>query len=247
MQIPVEYLKYSRQLRKDLLSMNEQKILEKSKVTIVGVGGLGAAVATILVRMGIKKLRLIDYDKVSVTDLHRQLLYYPRDIGMPKTQIAKKRLLEIEPSASIETLYEKITEKNAISLLSGSTLVADGVDNYIARKAINRAAIKLGIPYVFAGVVKEMGNVLSIIPSQTPCLECVFRDKIPLNPREVGVMPYAVTFIASIEAMEVINVILNRPKFDGKMAVIDMKTWFFRIIPFQKWEQCPVCGGIKRK
>ncbi|MEM2637582.1 MAG: HesA/MoeB/ThiF family protein [Candidatus Korarchaeota archaeon] len=238
-----ESRRYVRQIKEGLLTSAEQRLLGTRKVTVVGVGGLGSTVAILLVRTGVKKIRLIDHDIIEINDLHRQLLYFSRDVGKLKVEQARKHLELIDESVEIESIPKKLTEENAKEYLHNSDIIVDGLDNYLSRRIVNQVAVELKIPYIFAGVYRKIGNVMSIIPYESPCLECLYYGKLSPDPVELGVMPYAVTVIGSIEAMETINVLLGKPMLKGELLLIDLENLDMRKIKFERRGGCPVCGG----
>ena len=163
---------YSRQIVLAELGYNAQLKLKNAKACLLGLGGLGSPAATQLTAIGVGHLRLVDRDVVELANLHRQHLYGVDDIGYPKVEVAAKKLHILNPYIKIEPLPLYITEENAEEIVKGMDVVIDCLDSMKARYAINRAFIKLGIPYIFGAAITTAGNVSTIIPGETACLEC---------------------------------------------------------------------------
>ncbi len=239
---------YSRQIVLKDIGYDGQLKLKNAKVCLIGVGGLGCPIATQLVAMGVGYLRLIDRDIVELSNLQRQHLYGPKFIGYPKVEIAAKRLRELNPYIDIEPLPISINTKNVEGLLKGIDVVVDGLDSMCTRYAINRACIKLRIPYIFGSALTTFGNVSTIIPNETPCLECFYgsiEDESLPTCATAGVHPSIISLIASIEVAEAIRVILGmKPRLMNKLLHCDIQYVTFEGVNITRAESCPVCGQM---
>ncbi len=237
---------YSRQVVMTDMGYNAQLKLKDSKVCLVGVGGLGSPASMQLAAMGVGFLRIVDRDFVELTNLHRQHLYGVDDVGVPKVEAAAKRLRRLNPYVTVEPLPLSINEANAEDLVRGMDVVVDGLDSMTARYAINRACIKLGVPYVFGAAITTNGNLSTIIPGETACLECFYGgldDKKLPKCGVVGVHPSLVNIIASLEVSEVIRILTGKkPRLANKLLHFDLDEMEFNEISLQKVESCPVCG-----
>ncbi len=242
--------RYSRQIVLKDIGLEGQEKLSKSTVAIIGLGGLGSPAALILASMGVGKLKLVDRDVVSYTDLHRQPLYTDEDVDIPKVEVAMKRLKERNPDIEIEVYPEPLTEENVEGIIADVDIVIDGLDNMRARYILNRAAVKHRKPYVFAGAIEMYGNITTIIPYETPCLECFYyvEDESSLPTcATVGVHPSITTLTASIAVSEATKYIVNgRPSLLNKLLYIDLRTLDFDKISIYRDETCPVCGSKPR-
>ncbi len=237
---------YSRQIVLRDIGYDGQLKLKNAKVCLVGLGGLGCPISTQLTAMGVGHLRLIDRDIVELSNLQRQHLYGPKFIGYPKVEVAANRLKELNPYIDIEPLPVSLNMKNAEELLKGVDIVVDGLDSMSTRYAINRACIKLKIPYIFGSVITTFGNVSTIIPDKTPCLECFYGgidDEGLPNCATAGVHPSIIGIIASIEVAESIRVILGeKPLLMNKLLYFDIKYMTFEEVNISRINKCPVCG-----
>jgi adenylyltransferase/sulfurtransferase len=199
-----------------------------------------------LASMGVGKLRILDRDIVSKTDLHRQYLYREGEAGRPKVEVATKRLREINPSIVVEGFAETVTYEGLLRRMKGVDAVMDGLDGMMARYAVNRAACKLKVPYIFSSAVEMFGNVSTIIPGKTPCLECFFggltEDSVP-KCAVVGVHPAVLGVVASIAVSEAVKVLTGgEPSLASKLLFVDLRHFSFDTINLARNPKCPVSG-----
>jgi adenylyltransferase/sulfurtransferase len=237
---------YSRQIMLDRIGYDGQLNLKKAKVCVVGLGGLGSVIATQLTAMGVGHLRLIDRDVVEASNLQRQHLYSFDVIGVPKVEAAMERLQRLNPYVQLEPLPRSLNEHNADELLTGVDVVVDGLDNMTTRYAVNRACVKLEKPYVFGSAISTYGNASTILPGDTPCLECFYGrldDSVLPSCATIGVHPSIINVVASIETAETVKLLLGRtPSLVNKLFYGDISTMRFEEIDVARVERCPVCG-----
>lgn len=239
--------RYSRNIALKFIGYEGQKRLRKSRVCIVGLGGLGCSAAVQLTRLGVGFLRLVDMDIVEVSNLHRQVLYDMNDVGYPKVDAAKNRVLEIGPDIAVETFSDFLDASNVEEVIKGVDVVVDGLDSLGTRYILNAACIKSGIPFVFASAIESYGNVYTMIPGETACLECFYggveEEDLP-SCAQVGIFLPSLMAITGIEVSEAVRVILRKPPLlKGKLLYIDFTDMSFREIDIVRNESCPVCGG----
>lgn len=238
---------YSRQIALSEIGYEGQLKIRNASVCIAGLGGLGSPVALQLAAMGVGRIRLVDQDVVELSNLHRQLLYGAEYIGYPKVEVAAKRLRDLNPNVDVEPLPLSINADNAEKILSDIDVIVDGLDRMAPRYAINRACQKVGVPYVFAAAIMTFGNVSTIIPGKTPCLECFqgnLRDDMLPTCASVGVHTSLLSIIAGVETSEAIRIILGKePLLANKLLYCDISDLTFEEISVTKVEICPVCGS----
>jgi molybdopterin/thiamine biosynthesis adenylyltransferase len=192
-------------------------------------------------------LRLVDRDVVELANLHRQHLYGVDDVGYPKVEVAAKKLHKLNPYIEIEPLPLYITEDNAEEIVEDMDVVIDCLDSMTPRYAINRACVKLGIPYIFAAAITTTGNVSTIIPGKTACLECFYGNlddnKLP-KCGVVGVHPSLLSIIASLEVSEDIRILTGKqPLLANRLFHVDLEHLEFNEIRLAKVDECPICGS----
>ncbi|MEM3640959.1 MAG: HesA/MoeB/ThiF family protein [Candidatus Bathyarchaeia archaeon] len=246
--IPISYdVFYSRQLVLKELGRSGQEKLSRSKVAVVGLGGLGTVSSLYLTLAGVGHLRLIDQDTVELHNLHRQVLYTPRDFRYPKVEISAKRLSETNPFVKVEPVPENLNSSNIERLLNGVDCVIDGLDNMRTRYLVNRTCAKLRIPYVFGAAIGMEGNLSVFAPPETPCLECVLPnidDRNLLTCDVRGVLGATPGIIGTMQAMEALKVLTGTGfPLKGKLMICDFSDMYFTVIDVFKRENCPVCKG----
>jgi len=241
---------YSRQIVLKEIGYEGQLKLRKAKACIVGLGGLGCVIATQLTAMGIGHLRIVDRDIVELSNMQRQHLYGVDDVGYPKVEVAAKKLEALNPHVKIEPLPLSLNSDSAEDIIKGIDVVVDGLDRMEPRYAINRACVKLKIPYVFGAAIMTFGNVSTIIPSETPCLECFYgnlNDEVLPSCAVVGVHPSIVGVVASMEVAEAIRILMGeKPRLASKLLYCDIGYMTADEINVARLEDCPVCGTRPR-
>lgn len=238
---------YSRQtILKELGEIGQQKLV-KSKVAVVGAGGLGTVSSLYLALAGVGYIRLIDQDTVEIHNLHRQILYNKDDLYYPKTEVAAKKLEKQNPLITAEAIPENVNAGNVEKLLSGFDCVVDGLDNMVTRYLVNRACVKLGIPYVFGAAIGIEGNLSVFSPPDTGCLECLMpnlsdSDLLTCNTR--GVLGATTGIIGALQAMETIKLLSGvGSTLKGKLMVCDFSDMDFTMIDISKNTHCSACHG----
>jgi adenylyltransferase/sulfurtransferase len=236
-----ELVRYNRQLRIPNFGETAQEKLKAARVVIAGVGGLGCASATYLVAAGVGHITIVDFDRVELSNLNRQVLYWEEDIGAEKVAVAQKKLSKLNPTIEIIPVRAEITEENASSIISGADVVVDGLDKLEARLAINRACVRQKIPYVYGGVSRLRGMMTTIIPGVTPCLACFS----PEGPRGLGVLGVTPALIANLQALETIKLLTGQaPSLAGKLLLFNGDDVKFRVYDIGKNEECEVCSPL---
>ena len=243
---PEELQYYSRQIMLEGIGYKGQLALKNAQICVVGMGGLGSIIATQLTAMGVGHLRLVDRDVVEASNLQRQHLYSFDVIGFPKVEAAVDRLKRLNPYVELDAFPRAFNEHSADELLAGASVVVDGLDNMNTRYAVNRACIKLGIPYVFGSAISTFGNASTIIPRDTPCLECFYGkldDSVLPTCGTIGVHPSIISIVASIETAETVKLLLGQPpSLANKLFYGDVSTIRFEEIELARVDSCPVCG-----
>jgi adenylyltransferase/sulfurtransferase len=241
---------YSRQIVLKEIGYKGQLKLRKAKACIVGLGGLGCVAATQLTAMGVGHLRIVDRDIVELSNMQRQHLYSVDDIGYPKVEVAAKKLEALNPHVKIEPLPLSLNSNNAEDIIKEVNVVVDGLDHMEPRYAVNRACVKLKVPYVFGAAIMTFGNVSTIIPGETPCLECFYgnlKDELLPTCAIVGVHPSIVGVVASMEVAEAIRILTGeKPRLTNKLLYCDIGYMTADEINVARLEDCPVCGTKPR-
>jgi len=238
---------YSRQIVLSELGAKGQKKLNRSKVAVVGLGGLGSVSSLYLALAGVGNLRLVDQDTVEMKNLHRQILYDLSDLRYPKVEAAAKKIQQTNPTVKVDSVPENVRESNVKEIVKGMDCVVDGLDNMRTRYLLNRACVKYKIPYVFGGAIGIEGNLSVFHSPKTPCLECVLPnldDRYMPTCEVRGVLGATAGIIGTMQAMETIKLLsgIGEP-LEGKLMVCDFRDMYFAVIDVFKKPDCPVCQG----
>lgn len=240
--------RYSRQIvLKEIGGIGQKKILN-SKVSLIGLGALGSPVAYYLVAAGIGNLRLIDYDSVERSNLHRQILHFTEDMNRKKTESAIEKLNRLNPDCKIEIVSELINSNNVKELLQDSDFVIEGSNNYPTKMLINDACCYLKIPFTIAGILRFHGQILTVVPEEkTACYRCVFDDITDeteeMSSYQAGVIGLISGVLGCLEANEAIKYILRKGDlFINKILYVDLLRNTFNFIDVYRNENCPACG-----
>jgi len=239
--------RYARQIVLKDIGWEGQVRLKHSTVLVAGAGGLGSPILIQLVVLGVGTIKIIDRDIVSVTDLHRQYLYRESDAGRPKTEVAVKRIREINPSIKVEGYAESLAYDRLLELLNGVNVVMDGLDGMRERYALNRASYRMKVPYIFSSALEMYGNVSTIIPGETPCLECFLGGMSDDGVRKcavVGVHPSLLGVIANVAISEAVKIITReKPSLASRLLLVDLRHFSFDSFRVTINPNCPVSGS----
>jgi adenylyltransferase/sulfurtransferase len=215
---------------------------------LVGLGGLGVPAAAVLAEGGARSLRLIDGDRVELSNLPRQPLYTRADIGRPKVEVAAERLLARFPDARVTTHPERLEHDSVARLLADAAVILDGTDSFASKLLLNQAAIRLGVPLVHAGVLGMDGQLFTILPGETACLRCLFAevppdDELP-SCQQAGVLGAVVAAVGMAAAREAAAVLGGvRPPLAGRLAILEGTRLRWRVVELSRRRGCAVCQG----
>jgi len=207
--------RYSRQTLFEPIGERGQQRLAESKIVIVGCGALGGVQAETLARAGIGHLVLVDRDFVEESNLQRQMMFEESDAlnRLPKAVAASRRVARINSDIDVQHLVTDVNFQNVEEIISGADVVLDGTDNFETRFLLNDACVKQHIPWIYGAAVASYGLTMTIVPGETPCLNCVL-EAMP-NPGSAptcdtaGVILPIVSIIASIQAAEALKLLTN--------------------------------------
>lgn len=249
---PRQFEKYSRQILFAGIGEEGQERLLQSSAVLVGCGALGTVAANLLVRAGIARLRIIDRDFVETSNLQRQMLFDEADAraSLPKAVAAQRHLHAINSDAQVESIVADLNPENARDLLTGSTVILDGTDNFESRLLINDASVSLGVPWIYAAAVASYGLTLTIVPGKTPCLACLLESDgksagfgLEETCDTAGILNSAASVIASIQAAEALKLLAGKfEALHGRLVACDVWTGRFQSIRAAKNPRCRACG-----
>ena len=246
---PDEVKRYDRQIILPQVGSDGQKKLKKSKVLIIGAGGLGAPAALYLAGAGVGTIGIVDADDVSVSNLQRQIIHTSKREGTNKAESAKKSILELNEHIKVNTYPEYLYADNAEELFKEYDFIIDAVDNFETKFLINDTCVLLKKPFCHAGILQFQGQVMTYVPEEDqPCYRCIFEEipesgSVP-NCSQAGIIGAVAGIIGCIQALEAIKYLLGIGELlTGKMLVMDGLTMNTRVVKFpSKNKNCRVCG-----
>jgi len=241
--------RFSRQIMLEEIGYNGQLKLKNAKVCVVGTGGLGNPITTRLTAMGIGTLRIVDRDVIELSNLHRQTMFDEDDVGQVKVEVAAKKLKKLNPDCNVEALAVSVNDYNALEVIEGCDVVIDALDSVNARYALNKACVKLNIPFVTGAAVGVSGQVFTVLPKKSACYFCMFpeldEDTMPTCSIE-GVHPSILSIVGGIEVAEAVKIIIGKkPSLSEKILHIDLENLDFNNTRTFRAEECPICGTGK--
>ncbi len=237
--------RYSRQLEIQWLRGNGQRRLRSSSALLVGCGGIGSVCATYLVRSGIGRIRIVDDDIVSITDLHRQILYDERDCRevKSKAEAARRRLSLANSTVSIEAIKERLTVENAMKLADGMDILLDCSDNLDTRFLINELAMAKGTPWVHAACTKLSGMVIPFPTERRVCYRCIFEHKgyTDSSSQDVPILGAVAGIVGALEAALAIRMLTVADHSFQAIFHFDLATNTWEILDITIQRRCKLC------
>jgi len=242
-----ELIRYSRHLLLPEVGVEGQKVLKSRSVLVVGAGGLGTPAATYLSAAGVGRIGLVDNDVIEKSNLQRQFLYTEADLGRSKVDVALARLKGINPNVTFEPHKVVLDSTNAMGILKNYDVIIDGTDNFPTRYLVNDACVLLGKPDVYASIFRFDGQASVFYATDGPCYRCLFPQPPPPDTvpscAEGGVLGVLPGIMGSIQAVQAINLILNKgTTLVGRLLVFSASDTTFTELRISKNPDCPVCG-----
>ncbi len=242
-----EVARYSRHLILPEVGMDGQRKLKAAKVLCVGAGGLGSPVALYLAAAGVGTIGIVDFDKVDISNLQRQIMHGTPDIGRSKLESARDRLNAINPEVKVVLHDEALSSANAMQVFAPYDIILDGTDNFPTRYLVNDACVLLGKPNAYGSIFRFEGQASVFATKDGPCYRCLYPEPPPpgLVPScaEGGVLGVLPGMIGMIQATEAIKVILGVGEpLIGRFLIYDALKMKFRELKLRKDPECPVCG-----
>lgn len=242
-----EVERYSRQLILGEVGLKGQLKLRQGSVLIVGAGGLGSPAAFYLAAAGIGKIGLIDFDKVELHNLQRQILYSAQDVGRYKVDAAAEKLQALNSEVEIVTYPFKLSAENALDILHDYQFIVDATDGFSSKFLINDACFFAGKPFVHAGILRFEGQSITVVPGETTCYRCIFPTPPPPGAvpscAQAGILGVLGGMLGTIEAAESIKYILGEGDLLlNKLFYFNAKEMQFHLVNTSRNPKCPLCS-----
>jgi len=239
--------RYSRHLLIPEVGEEGQMKLLRSKVLLVGAGGLGSPAGVYLAASGVGTIGIVDNDIVDDSNLQRQILHWTSSVGMPKVDSARRTLFEVNPDVKVRTHNLRLDASNVLDILSEYDAIVSGSDNFTTAYMVNDAAVMLKKPVLYGSIFRFDGQASTFIPYEGPCYRCIFANAAPpeLAPScdEAGVLGVLPGMVGLIQATEAIKVLLNiGTPLVGRLLVYDALEMSFRQLKVRRDPNCTTCG-----
>ncbi|WP_281238050.1 HesA/MoeB/ThiF family protein [Flavobacterium praedii] len=231
-----DYLRYNRQMMLPEIGDEGQEKLKKAKVLVIGAGGLGCPILQYIATAGVGTIGIIDFDKIEIHNLHRQILYTENQVGQGKSLTAKKTLELLNPLISVLTFEEKLTSENAAQILQDFDCIVDGSDNFATRYLVNDTCVALGRPLVYGSILKFEGQLAVFNHIGSKNLRDLFPE--PPNPKDVpncnmnGVLGTLPGIIGTMMAHETLKLIMDLPTMKNELILFSTLDWGFKKLKF---------------
>ncbi len=243
--------RYSRHLLIPEVGEEGQLKLFRSKVLLVGAGGLGSPAALYLAASGVGTIGLIDDDVVDESNLQRQILHWTSSIGIPKTDSGRRTLFEVNPDVKVKTYNLRLKADNVEEIFKDYDVIVSGSDNFATAYLVNDAAVLLKKPVAYGSIFRFDGQASTFIPYQSPCYRCLYPVATPpeLAPScaEAGVLGVLPGTVGLIQATETIKLLLGIGEpLAGRLLVYDALGQTFREFKVRRDPKCQTCGESAR-
>lgn len=240
--------RYSRQIVYANIGAEGQQKLLNSTVAIIGLGALGTVSANNLARAGVGRIKLIDRDYVSLSNLQRQTLYNEDDVDreMPKAAAAYEHLKKVNSMIQLEPVITDVNSSNIEGMIKDCDLVLDATDNFEIRLLINEACQEYKIPWIYCAAVGSIGMTMNIIPDQTPCFQCMTGESTSFENHEtcstVGVLNMITNIMASVQSAEAVKILTGSDRIRDTLLYFDIWENSVEFLKVERNESCSVCG-----
>ena len=239
--------RYSRHILLPEVGGKGQIKISQARVLIVGAGGLGSPAGLYLGAAGIGTIGIIDGDLVEVCNLQRQVIHHTPDVNAPKVLSAKRKIEDINPDVKVIPYHERLTARNALEIFKEYDVILDGTDSFSAKFLINDAAYFSKKPFVHGGILRFIGQMMTVLPGESACYRCIFKEPPPdgLVPscQEAGVLGVLAGVIGTLQATEALKIILKAGNLlTNQLLTHDALQMRFRKVRVPRNPRCPLCG-----
>ena len=241
-----ELLRYSRHILLKDVGVEGQEKIRNGKVLVVGAGGLGAPVALYLAAAGVGTIGIVDGDVVDLSNLQRQVIHFTGDVGHPKVESARDKMLAINPNVKVNTIREFLMSDNALDIIKDYDFIVDGTDNFPVKFLLHAACVMAGKPFSHGGILRFEGQTFTHLPG-TACYRCLFKSPPPANAvptcSQAGVLGAIAGMLGTIQAAETLKYLTGVGELlTNKLLTFNAKTMDFRKINTRRQASCAICG-----
>tara|TARA_B110000008_G_scaffold272680_1_gene305769 strand:- start:133 stop:1113 length:981 start_codon:yes stop_codon:yes gene_type:complete len=238
--------RYEKQIILPMIGNENQLKFKNSKIIIIGLGGIGCPVLSYLSSMGFMNISILDYDKVELSNLHRQIIYTENDISKFKTECAKQFCIDRNSLINIKEYNVKITNNNSLKILENYDIIVDCTDNIYTRYVINDACVILNKKYFFGSAIGTSGQIGVLnYNNNSPCLRCIYNNNTNDSCNSNGVLGVIPNLIGNLMAIEIVKIVCNiENELTNKLLNYDIVHGFYKM-NIVKNINCLVCSKNK--
>jgi molybdopterin/thiamine biosynthesis adenylyltransferase len=243
-----ELERYSRHILLADVGIEGQDKICAAKVLVIGAGGLGSPIAYYLAAAGVGTIGIVDGDVVDLSNLQRQIIHTSAEIGTPKVESARRKMLAINPGVTVNTYKTMLEAANILEIIEPYDFIIDGTDNFAAKFLINDACVLANKPYSHGGILRFAGQTMTIRPRESACYACVFDSPPPAGIvptcSSAGILGAVAGMLGTIQAAEALKFItgVGEPLYDTLLS-FDAKKMDFRKTKLHRNTKCRVCSG----
>lgn len=237
--------RYNRHIILQEVGPEGQEKLLKAKVLVIGTGGLGSPNSLYLTAAGVGTVGIVDADVVDASNLQRQIAHSTNDLDRPKVESAAEKMRALNPDVEVRPYKLYIDASNINDIIREYDFIIDGSDNFATKFLINDACVLAGIPFSHGGILRFNGQTMTVLPSETACYRCSFREPPPnsVGCAVAGVLGAVAGMLGTIQAAEAIKYITGAGTLlTDALLTFDAASMNFRKVPLKKRSDCPVCG-----
>ncbi len=239
--------RYSRHIILKDVGIEGQLKITGARVLVIGAGGLGSPALLYLAAAGVGTIGIADGDVVDLSNLQRQIIHFTEDVDKPKIISAKEKINSLNPDVNVITHMQMLTTKNIREIIDDYDFIIDGTDNFPAKFLVNDACIFSKKPFSHAGILRFFGQTITVIPGESTCYRCIFREPPPPDAvpscAQAGVLGVIAGVLGTLQANEAMKYILGKGNLiTNRLLTFDALESNFRDLPLKKNPDCPVCG-----
>ncbi len=239
--------RYSRHIILKEVGLEGQIKISKSKVLVIGAGGLGSPALLYLAAAGVGKIGIVDDDVLDLSNLQRQVIHTTPDLDRPKVESAREKIEVLNPDVQVDAINGRVNASNILEIMDGYDFVIDGADNFPTKFLINDACVLSGIPYSHGGILRFNGQTITVVPNKSACYRCVFLEPPPPDAvpscSQAGVLGVMAGVLGTIQATECLKYILGEGDLlTNRIMMFDALKTRFDEVKVRKNAKCPICG-----
>ncbi|MFV8391625.1 HesA/MoeB/ThiF family protein [Flavobacterium sp. LB2P6] len=229
MSIIQDFLRYNRQMMLPEIGDSGQEQLKKATVLVIGAGGLGCPILQYMATAGVGTIGIVDFDKIELHNLHRQILYTEQQVGKSKALTAKSVLETLNPLIHVIAFEEKLTVENAAKIIMRFDVIVDGCDNFETRYLVNDTCVTLGKSLIYGSILKFEGQMAVFNHNGNKNLRDLFPE--PPNPKDIpncnlnGVLGTLPGIIGTMMAHETLKLIMDLPTLENELVLFNSLDW----------------------